>query len=55
MTVYHGSDIIVEKPDILHSMKRFDFARAFMLQLSLSRQSAGPSVRLHFVTRASVS
>ena len=29
MTVYHGSDLIIEKPDILHSMKRFDFGKGF--------------------------
>ena len=29
MTVYHGSDIIVEKPDIQHSVKRLDFGKGF--------------------------
>ena len=29
MIVYHGSDIMVAKPDILHSAKRLDFGAAF--------------------------
>lgn len=29
MTVYHGSDIMIEKPDVLHSMKRLDFGPGF--------------------------
>lgn len=29
MIVYHGSDIIIENPDIMHSMKRLDFGNGF--------------------------
>lgn len=29
MIVYHGSDTIVKKPDILHSTKRLDFGAGF--------------------------
>lgn len=29
MIVYHGSDIMVAKPDILHSAKRLDFGAGF--------------------------
>ena len=29
MIVYHGSDIIIDKPDILHSGKRLDFGCGF--------------------------
>ena len=29
MIVYHGSDMIIENPDIIHSMKRLDFGSGF--------------------------
>jgi len=29
MIIYHGSDIIIDKPDILHSGKRLDFGSGF--------------------------
>ncbi|MBQ2153212.1 MAG: DUF3990 domain-containing protein, partial [Clostridia bacterium] len=29
MIVYHGSDLIIENPDIIHSMKRLDFGSGF--------------------------
>ena len=31
MILYHGSDCIVNKPDILHSNKRLDFGQGFYL------------------------
>lgn len=31
MITYHGSDIIVNKPDILHSVKRLDFGCGFYI------------------------
>lgn len=30
MIVYHGSDIMVAKPDILHSAERLDFGADFL-------------------------
>ena len=29
MIVYHGSDVIVKAPDLLHSAKRLDFGVGF--------------------------
>jgi len=29
MIVYHGSDIVVEKPDVLHSYRPLDFGKGF--------------------------
>ena len=29
MIVYHGSDQIVEKPDVLHSYRPLDFGKGF--------------------------
>ena len=37
MIVYHGSDIIVEKPDIQHSMKRLDFGKGFYVTTVLEQ------------------
>ena len=29
MTVYHGSSVVVERPDVLHSYRPLDFGKGF--------------------------
>ena len=31
MILYHGSSVVVQKPDIIHSRERVDFGKGFYL------------------------
>lgn len=37
MIVYHGSDVIIEKPDINHSFRPLDFGKGFYVTANLEQ------------------
>lgn len=46
MIVYHGSNMIINHPDVYHSYRNLDFGRGFYVTTVKEQAENGPGARL---------